>query len=92
MNPITLSKVAVVVMAIGQTAFVLLYGFKPWWRDYVGRALFVKSLTLMILVDAAVLSLLVPVPMWVAVGIYWLVALGIWWQLGALLRQRLVRR
>jgi hypothetical protein len=92
MNLLFWAKAAVVAMAIGQTAFVLLYGTAPWWRDAVGRALFVKSAALMTLVDAAVVALFFPPPVWVAVAIYWLVAVGIWWQLATLVRQRLVRR
>jgi hypothetical protein len=92
MNSMFWARAAVVAMAVGQTAFVLLYGTAPWWRDFVGRALFAKSLALAVLVDAAVVALFLPVPAWFAVAVYWLVAAGIWWQLGALVRQRLSRR
>jgi len=45
-----------VLCALPQTAFVLLYGVPrlgagEWWGDYVGRALFFKSATLAVLLD-----------------------------------------
>lgn len=45
-----------VLSAVPQSAFVLLYGLPclgagEWWRDPVGRALFFKSLTLAALLD-----------------------------------------
>lgn len=32
--------------AIGQTAFVILWATKPWWRTLIGRALMTKGLAL----------------------------------------------
>lgn len=29
-----------------QTVFVVVYGTRPWWKHYVGKALFFKSLAL----------------------------------------------
>lgn len=77
------------VGAPAQTLFVILYGIAPWWRDFVGRALFFKSLTLMVLLDTVVLSIICNIPDGVIVGLYWLVVAGILYQLGALIRQRL---
>lgn len=83
-----------IVGAVGQTAFVLLYAVVPWWRDYVGRALFFKSLGLMVLLDVTVIDILIDYAAEdaVTVGLYWLVVVGICWQLGALVRQRFFRR
>jgi len=41
-----------------QTAFVLLYSIKPfgageWWKDFVGRALFIKAAALAYVLDAS---------------------------------------
>ena len=39
------------VAAVGQLLFLLLYGTFPWWRSFLGRALFVKALTVAILLS-----------------------------------------
>lgn len=39
--------------ALGQTAFVVTWVTMPWWTHWVGRALMVKSLALMIYLDIA---------------------------------------
>jgi hypothetical protein len=53
--------IPIVLAAPAQTAFFLIYSLKllgagPWWYDFVGRALFLKSTTLMFLVDAVTCS------------------------------------
>lgn len=35
-----------VIAAIVQTIFILTYATRPWWKSRVGRALFIKSLSL----------------------------------------------
>ena len=35
-----------VIAASVQTVFVITYATRPWWKHYVGRALFLKSLSL----------------------------------------------
>lgn len=37
---------ALVVATFAQTLFILVYGTRPWWRARVGRALFLKSASL----------------------------------------------
>lgn len=34
------------VATVGQTVFVVVYACRPWWRHFVGRALFTKSVSL----------------------------------------------
>lgn len=41
-----LAIVALIVAAIGQTAFVLIYATRPWYLVRIGRALMSKSATL----------------------------------------------
>lgn len=80
---------AIAVGGVAETMFVILYGIAPWWRDFVGRAMFAKSLTLMVLIDLAIVdALIVPLSALVFAILYWAVAVGIVWQLGALIRQR----
>lgn len=89
------SDVLIYGVAAGQVLFVGIYASRPFWRHPVGRALFVKSFTLMLLVVyiaagrawAEVTGR--PVPYGEAVGltIYTLVLVGVWWQLAALVRQ-----
>lgn len=42
--------------ATAQTLFILIYAFRPWWRAFVGQALFTKSLALAVLLDIAVVN------------------------------------
>lgn len=56
---------ALVLAAVPQTLFVLYYGLPclgggAWWRDRVGRALFVKAASLAVLLDLFALWLLLP--------------------------------
>lgn len=73
--------------AVCQTLFVAVYGVRPWWLHFIGRALFIKSLALMLLVDMAVVHALVEYPGKRAVetAMYALVAVAIAFQLVALL-------
>lgn len=103
--------VPIVLSALGQTAFVLIYGVPAlgageWWRDFVGRALFVKSLALALLLDVLVVRLVVRMvegdvditwslgDPWDRVSVFflWLVCGAILYQLAALLRERRSRR
>ena len=83
---------AVLVAAVGQTLFIVIYGFmRAWWHDYVGRALFFKSATLAVFLDTASVYILLKRNGYdtdlVAI-LYWLVALACWVQLIALIRIR----
>lgn len=82
---------ALIAAAVGQTAFVILYAFFPWWANFVGRALFVKGVSLAALLD---LGLLARVQHWpyedaVFTALYLLMAIGVWSQFIAFLRVRL---
>lgn len=90
-----------------QTAFIVVY-WRMWhrgrsWDDFVGRALFLKSFALMLLIDFAAAAIVFQVlhgnPWEFGLGnyttlsyadtaLYWLVSGSIWYQLHALLRQR----
>ena len=80
---------AIITAAIPQTMFVITWGLLPWWKDFVGRALFFKSASFAILLDAAAAYIFLEGKYEDAtiVGLYWLVALSCWWQFGALLKQ-----
>ena len=39
--------------AVGQSLLVLLYATFPWYRTFLGRALFIKALTFVLLIDVA---------------------------------------
>jgi hypothetical protein len=79
---------ALICSAIGQTLFVALYVSAPWWRDFVGRALFVKSIVLAVVFDIAVAAIWWVMPMVVWQVLYWLIAAAIWQQFAALVWQR----
>lgn len=80
--------------AIGQTLFVLLYMTFPWWKNFLGRALFFKALALGLLTDVAICG-----RVWdwdteeqTFVTLYCVLAIGIWFQFFAFLRVRLRHR
>jgi hypothetical protein len=83
----------IIFTAVGQTAFVLLYLFWPWWKNFLGRALFFKALALAVLVDVAVIGRMVD---WryedaTFVVLYWVMGFGVWFQFTSFLRVRLSR-
>lgn len=39
-------RAALLFATVGQCLFITLYLFFPWWKTYLGRALFVKASTL----------------------------------------------
>lgn len=83
----TWRTVTLASMAFGQTAFVILYLTFPWWRTFLGRALFYKALTLAILLDfgfaARYYDFIRSDKLFVV--LYILLAGGIWWQFFAFL-------
>lgn len=87
------ANVMLVLCALGQTLFVLLYLTFPWWRSFLGRALFYGTATFALLIDTAVLSKMVDWPHkdLTRLGIFTLLAFGIWWQFFAFLRTRVAR-
>lgn len=83
------------VATVFQVLFVALYATRPWWRHFVGRALFTKSLTLSVLLAVTLGNhyLVYRYQLQVSVVLLWLVAAAIVGQTGALVKQiRLDRR
>jgi hypothetical protein len=80
---------SVIVAAVGQTFFVARYAVRPWWRHYVGRALFVKSASLWLLLVTEIVVAYHPtrVVNIVFAVVLWVVALAIVGQAVALERQ-----
>lgn len=85
-----LALLALVVSAVAQTAFIFVYGARPWWRHRVGRALFTKSLSLLIVLWLSIVNtfLIYPAQQRVSTLALWLIAAAIVYQLVALLRTR----
>lgn len=81
-------------VAVGQTAFVLLYCTFPWWKRPLGRALFFKAVALAVVVDAFMIYRIAPFPHADVffVGLYGVLALGVWAQFGGFLRVKLRHR
>lgn len=79
-----------VLAAIGQTVFIGLWARLPWWREVIGVAMFVKSLSLMLLLDTAVLYLYLPRLLNVGVThlLQLMLLIGIWGQVGGLVYER----
>lgn len=50
----TATTVLLYVSAAAQTLFVLLWGTRPWWREWIGRALMLKAFSLAVYLDWAV--------------------------------------
>lgn len=71
-----------IIASVGQTLFVLLYMTFPWFETFLGKALFIKALTLALLLDVALAGVLLDWPheeIWI-VALYGLTAFGIWAQ------------
>lgn len=85
---------AIAVVAIGQTAFVILYLTLPWRRSYLGRALFTFALSLALFADVIVVG-----RVWdwkyeeqTFIALYSFVGVGVWYQFLAFLETRISRR
>lgn len=79
---------AITAAAVGQTVFVLLYLLWPWYRNFLGRSLFFKSLTLMLVLDFGTVFRFIH---WeyedlVFTALYTIHAVGVWVQVVAFLR------
>ena len=90
--------------AIPQTLFVLQYAIRPfgagqWWRDRVGRALFIKGAALAVVLDMFLIRTVIDRPSFsfaapatgyalTATVAYWLVFVGVTYQYLALVRSR----
>lgn len=86
---ITAYEIALVIGATAQTLFVIIYGTRPWWKHYVGKALFFKSLALMIALWVSFGNIMFrdgyPYQTQIAVCAIWLVSITIVGQCGALI-------
>lgn len=79
-----------ILAAVGQTAFICLWAALPWWREVIGVAMFAKSLTLMLLLDTAVLFIYLPQLATQKVGyvLETMLWVAIWGQVAALVYER----
>lgn len=77
-------------VALGQTAFVVLYFTFPWQKSFLGRALFFKAVSLAILTDAFIVTRTFPLGNTdlMFILLYALLALGVWAQFFAFLKVR----
>lgn len=83
--------VALTSVAIGQTVFVLLYMTFPWFKTFLGKALFYKAAVLAVLVDVGLFARLNPdAPAWnlTFTLLYTLLGVGVWVQFFAFLQIR----
>lgn len=78
--------VALFIAAVGQAAFVGVYIHRPWWRHFVGRALMLKSTSLLLILWLSLFNTFVTYPgqEQVAVSVLTLTALAIWYQFFAI--------
>lgn len=84
-----IGKAALIWAAVVQTMFVIIYGTRRWWASQVGKALFLKSATLALLLDSAVANLFLTYRYQLQVGVVLVVcvAVAVSYQLIALVRQ-----
>lgn len=83
-------KAFVLTAATGQTLFLVLYVFFPWWKSFLGKALFYKAIVFAALLNIATVGFVFD---WTfedatIVVLYGLVATGIWAQNIAFLKVR----
>lgn len=76
--------------ALGQTVFALLYLTFPWWKTFLGKALFFKAASFAVVMNVLLLGRTIDWPHEDAtfVALYWVLAFGIWVQAFAFLRTR----
>lgn len=82
----TAARLAILLSAPGQVIFFTWYALAaPWWRSWLGRALFTHGLSLALVLSLVDLAFLLgwAVPLWLITVTYGLVFLGIWAQLAA---------
>lgn len=86
----TWRRINVILAAIGQTVFVTLYLFFPWWKSFLGRALFYKAVVFALLLNVATVGFIFDWPFedGAIVALYGLVATGIWAQNVAFIKVR----
>ena len=79
-----------VFAATGQTVFILLYLLFPWWKSFLGRALFYKAIVFGLLLNVVMVGLAFdwPFEAEVIVMLMGLVGTGIWAQNVAFIKVR----
>lgn len=79
----------IITVAIGQTLFTSFYLTLPWWRTFLGRALFLHATTFCLLVDVAVAGRIWEWPgeETTFVVLYGITGIGVWAQFTAFVRQ-----
>lgn len=89
-----LGLVALWVSAIAQVSFVVLYATRKFWRHFVGRALFFKSVSFAVLLVMSLVNRVWQYPhqLEVAVLLLWFIACATCLQLYALIRQMVLDR
>lgn len=78
-------------LALGQTLFVILYFTFPWYKTFLGKALFFKAFVFAFVLDLALYARLNPeFTNWdvIFTCMYALLGVGVWFQFFAFLRVR----
>jgi hypothetical protein len=93
MSADTAALIIVALVALPINAFTVLYAFTtPWWLEWIGRALLVSSLGLMLLVDISLLYNWLgddyPGRDAVRLTVYTIICLGAWFKLIAYFVER----
>lgn len=84
-------QIAVFIWAgVFQILFVAIYARLPWWSNFIGRALFLMSSSLMLMLTVTVANVYVDYAAeeWVEVGIFATVAVAVTYQYAAMQRHR----
>lgn len=90
MNALDQIEIALWVATAAQTAFVVIYGLRaPWRSGFVGRALFVKSAVLWVVLAITIVNqhFIYPHQLEVAAVLMWLLAFAVVYQLAALIER-----
>ena len=74
------SLLALIVAAVGQTLFVVVYSRRPWWMYRVGRALMGKSFSLSVVLILTVIGWFYHLPEWISAIAVCAIACFIWYQ------------
>lgn len=84
----TLRTVTLATAALGQTVFVLLFVNIPWWKTFLGRAIFSNALMLTVVMDFFIIGRVLDFSRNDAVylTLYFFLSLGVWAQVVAFLR------
>lgn len=93
MSAETIDAIAVALIVIAAppaTMFPIVYAFRPWHQSLIGRALMTKSIGIALLIDISLAYRFLgddyPARDYVRIGVYALIAAGIWFQFIAMVR------